>query len=165
MKLIALTLLAAVAVVNAQDDIKTSADRGKTIYMTSCGTCHMPTGLGVPPAFPPLAKTEYVTENTRRLVAIVIKGIIGPLTVDGKVYNSVMLPAELTFPALKDDKNVADVLNYVRTSFGNAATEAITPEFVAEVRKEFAARTTQWTEAELKAFPAKGAAPAAPEAK
>jgi hypothetical protein len=62
---------------------------------------------------------------------------------------------ELAFPVLKDDKNLSDVLNYVRTNFGNAATEAITPEFVAEVRKEFADRTTQWTEAELKAFPAK----------
>lgn len=166
MKIIALILLAAVTAVNAQDDIKTSADRGKTVYMQTCMACHQMTGLGVPGAFPPLAKVEYVTGDARRLVAIVLKGISGPLTVDGKVYMTGMVQPDTTFPQLKDDKNVADVLNYVRTSFGNTATEVITPEFVAEVRKEFAARTTQWTEAELKAFPPKaGAAPAAPEAK
>jgi hypothetical protein len=77
------------------------------------------------------------------------------MTIDGKIYATGMPQPDLTFPQLKDDKNVADVLNYVRTSFGNVATDPITPAFVAEVRKEFAGRTTQWTEAELKNFPPK----------
>ena len=139
----------------AQDDIKASADRGKTLYLQTCMACHQITGQGIPGAFPPLVKTEYVSENMRRLVAITIKGISGALTVDGKIYATGMPQPDLTFPVLKDDKNLADVLNYVRTNFGNTATEAITPAYVAEVRKEFAARTTQWTEAELKNFPAK----------
>jgi len=156
--IIALALTATAAF--AQEDIKVSADRGKAVYMQTCMACHQLTGMGVPGAFPPLPKTDYVTGDTRRLVAIVLKGITGPMTVDGKIYATGMPQPELTFPILKEDKNVADVLNYVRTSFGNEAKEPITPEFVAEVRKEFAARTTQWTEAELKAFPAKGTAPA-----
>ena len=139
----------------AQGDIKASADRGKILYLQTCMACHQLTGQGIPGAFPPLAKTEYVTGDTRRLVAITLKGISGAMTVEGKVYATGMPQPDLTFPQLKDDKNVADVLNYVRTNFGNAATEAITPEYVAEVRKEFAARTIQWTEAELKSFPAK----------
>jgi mono/diheme cytochrome c family protein len=150
--------LTATTTVFAQEDIKASADRGKTVYLQTCMACHQLTGLGVPGAFPPLAKTEYVTGDTRRLVAIVLKGISGVMTVDGKIYATGMPQPELTFPQLKDDKNIADVLNYVRTSFGNEAKDAVTTEFVAEVRKEFAGRTTQWTEAELKAFPAKGAA-------
>jgi mono/diheme cytochrome c family protein len=150
-------LLLAIFVLPAlgQDDIKASADRGKMVYMQTCMACHQLTGLGIPGAFPPLAKTEWVTGDTRRLTAIVLKGISGVMTVDGKIYATGMPQPDTTFPQLKDDKNVADVLNYVRTSFGNAATEAITPAFVAEVRKEFADRTTQWTEAELKNFPAK----------
>lgn len=148
-------LLALTTSAFAQDDIKVSADRGKMIYMQSCMACHQLTGLGVPGAFPPLAKTEYTTGDARRVVAIVLKGIIGAMTVDGKVYATGMPQPDMTFPILKEDKNVADVLNYVRTSFGNEVKEAITPEFVAEVRKEFAERKTQWTEAELKAFPAK----------
>jgi mono/diheme cytochrome c family protein len=156
--IIALALTATAAF--AQEDIKVSADRGKAVYMQTCMACHQLTGMGVPGAFPPLSKVDYVTGDTRRLVAIVLKGITGPMTVDGKIYATGMPQPELTFPILKEDKNVADVLNYVRTSFGNEAKDPITPEFVAEVRKEFASRTTQWTEAELKAFPAKGAAPA-----
>lgn len=156
MKRIALLLALSATIARAEEfDIKASADRGKAVYMQTCFACHQMTGLGVPGAFPPLAKTEYVTTDNRRLTAILLKGISGALTVDGKVYATGMPQPELTFPILKDDKNVADVLNYVRTSFGNEAKDAITPEFVAEVRKEFAARTTQWTEAELKAFPAK----------
>jgi mono/diheme cytochrome c family protein len=160
MKHIILALAISTAAAVAQEDIKVTADRGKVIYMQTCMACHQLTGLGVPGAFPPLAKVDYVTGDTRRLVAIVLKGISGVMTVDGKIYATGMPQPELTFPILKEDKNVADVLNYVRTSFGNEAKEAITTEFVAEVRKEFAARTTQWTEAELKAFPAKGAGPA-----
>ena len=150
-------LLLAIFVLPAlgQDDIKVSADRGKMVYMQTCMACHQITGLGIPGAFPPLSKTEYVTGDTRRLVAIVIKGIAGIMTVDGKIYATGMPQPDTTFPQLKDDKNVADVLNYVRTNFGNAAAEPITPAYVAEVRKEFADRTTQWTEAELKNFPAK----------
>ena len=156
--ILALALFATSAI--AQEDIKITADRGKLVYMQTCMVCHQLTGLGIPGAFPPLAKTEYVTTDNRRLVAILLKGIVGVMTVDGKIYATGMPQPELTFPILKEDKNIADVLNYVRTSFGNETKEAITPEFVAEVRKEFAGRTTQWTEAELKAFPAKGAAPA-----
>jgi mono/diheme cytochrome c family protein len=150
-------LLLAIFVLPAfgQEDIKASADRGKMVYMQTCMACHQLTGLGIPGAFPPLAKTEWVTGDTRRLTAIVLKGISGVMTVDGKIYATGMPQPDTTFPQLKDDKNVADVLNYVRTNFGNAATEAITPAFVADVRKEFADRTTQWTEAELKNFPAK----------
>jgi hypothetical protein len=84
-----------------------------------------------------------------------LKWIIGAITIEGKIYATGMPQPDLKLPQLKDDKNLADVLNYVRTSFGNAITEPITPEFVAEVRKEFADRTTQWTEAELKNFPPK----------
>jgi len=139
----------------AQDDIKASADHGKMVYMQTCMACHQLTGQGIPGAFPPLVKTEYVSGDLRRLVAITLKGIAGVITIDGKLYATGMPQPDLTFPQLKDDKNLADVLNYVRTNFGNTATEAVTPAFVAEVRKEFADRTTQWTEAELKNFPAK----------
>jgi nitrite reductase (NO-forming) len=87
------------------------------------------------------------------LVAITLKGISGVLTVEGKVYATGMPQPDLTFPQLKDDKNIADVLNYVRNNFGNKNDAPITPEFVAQVRKEFAGRTTQWTEPELLKFP------------
>jgi hypothetical protein len=54
---------------------------------------------------------------------------------------------------MKDDKNVADILNYIRNSWGNKAESVITPEFVSKVRDEFKSKADQWTEADLLNFP------------
>jgi mono/diheme cytochrome c family protein len=134
-------------------DLVASIANGQKIYATSCGTCHQPTGAGIPGAFPALIGTEWVLQNPRRLTAIVLKGITGPMTVNGQVYATGMPNPETMFPAMKDDKNVADVLNYVRNTWGNRAEPVITPEFVGKVRDEFKAKTDQWTEADLKNFP------------
>ncbi len=134
-------------------DIAASTATGKGIYMATCFACHQATGMGVPGAFPPLVGSPFVHEDDRRVVAIVLKGIVGAITVDGKVYATGMPNPMLTFPQLKDDKNVADVLNFVRNNFGNKNGRAITPDFVSKVRAEFAARDAQWTEAELLKFP------------
>lgn len=136
-------------------DLKASITRGQPIYMQTCIACHQPTGMGLPGAFPPLGKSEYVTGDPRRMIAIMLKGLQGPITVNGVLYSNVMLALDMQFPILKDDAKVADVANYVRNSFGNTSTEAVTPEFVTAVRAEFASRPTPWTEADLKNFPAK----------
>ena len=134
-------------------DLKASVDRGKAVYMMTCVACHQPTGLGVPPAFPPLAGTEYTTGDARRMVAMIIKGINPPLKVKDVTYPTPMPPPEVQFPILKDDGKLADVVNFVRNSFGNKDEKGVTPDFVTAVRKEFAARPAPWTEAELQKFP------------
>lgn len=131
---------------------------GKKNYMAICVACHQPTGLGLPGVFPTLAKTEYVNGDPKRFAAMILKGVAGPITVDGKVYNNAMPGQE----AILSDMKIASILTYVRASFGNTSP-AVAPEVVAEARKEHAARTAPWTEAELKAFG--GAAPAAEPAK
>jgi mono/diheme cytochrome c family protein len=128
-----------------------SMNRGKMVYMQTCMACHQLTGLGVPGAFPPLAGTEWVTGDSRRLVAITLKGIQGAMTIQGKVYATGMPSPVTAFPQLKDDKNLADVLNYARNSFGNKA-DVITPEFVGKVRAELAADAAPFTEETLKNF-------------
>jgi mono/diheme cytochrome c family protein len=134
-------------------DLAASIERGKPIYMQTCLACHQPTGMGIPGAFPPLAQTDYTSGDARRMVAMLLKGVQGPLKVNNVTYNNIMLPLDAQFPILKDDSKVADVVNYVRNSFGNKDPKGVTPELVTAVRKEFAARTTPWTEAELLAFP------------
>jgi mono/diheme cytochrome c family protein len=131
-------------------DLKASIEAGKPLYMQTCIACHQVTGMGLPPAFPPLGGSEYVTGSPRRMVALMLKGIQGPLTVKGVQYNNIMLPLEAQFPIYKDDAKVADVANYVRNSFGNTATEAVTPEMVKEVREKWASRTTPFSEADVK---------------
>jgi hypothetical protein len=84
------------------------------------------------------------------MVASMLKGISGPLTVNGVTYNNVMIALDTQFPIYKDDGKVADVSNFVRNSFGNSSEIPVTPELVAEVRKMTAEKTTPYTEAELK---------------
>ena len=135
-------------------DLVASIDKGKAVYAQSCLACHQPTGAGIPGAFPPLIATDYVNGDARRLAAIVLKGIAGPIKVNGAIFATGMPNPALTFPVLNDDKNVADVLNYVRNSWGNKAEPVITPEFVTKIRAEFKDKADQWTEADLLNFPA-----------
>jgi mono/diheme cytochrome c family protein len=163
-------VLAAPFVAQAEDfDVKASITRGQPLYMQTCIACHQPTGMGLPGAFPPLAGSEYVTGSPRRTVAMMLKGLQGPLTVKGVTYSNIMLALDMQFPILKDDAKVADVANYARNSFGNTAAEAVTPALVTEVRAKWASRTTPFTEAEIKDWkddaapaPANATAAAAP---
>ena len=152
---LALSLCATVASF-AQDDIKTSAERGKAIFMQTCMACHQPTGLGIPGAFPPFDGSEYVQGDTKRLVALVIKGYMGPITVKGVNFNNILIAVDTQFPILKENAKLADVLNYIRTAWSNKADTAITPDFIQKIRDEFKDRTTPWNAEDLaKAFPAK----------
>ena len=159
MKKLVLTLsfaLATTVASFAQDDIKASAERGKAIYMVTCMACHQPNGLGIPGAFPPFDGSEYVIGDTRRLVALVIKGYMGPITVKGVNYNNILIAVDTQFPVLKENAKLADVLNYIRTAWSNKADAAITPDFIQKIREEYKDRTTPWNAADLeKAFPAK----------
>lgn len=149
------TLLAqeAAAPAGAAFDLKASIERGKGVYMQTCLACHQITGMGLPGAFPPLADTDYTTGDVRRMVAMLLNGVNPPLKVKDVTYIAPMPALPTVYPILKEDKAVADVVNYVRNSFGNKDEKGITPEFVGKVRAEFASRTTPWTEAELLKFP------------
>jgi mono/diheme cytochrome c family protein len=122
-------------------------EAGKAQYLGLCGACHQPTGLGLPPVFPPLVNSEYLSGSTERLIAIVLKGVIGPITVDGKPYNNMMPPQG----AVLTDSKISQITSYARDAFGGKASP-ITPEEVAAVRKKYEDRQASWTEAELKAF-------------
>ena len=122
---------------------------GKTTYMMTCIACHQITGAGLFPVFPPLTKSPYINGSAERLIAIILKGNIGPFTVDGKPYNNIMTPQEV-LPFMTDDK-IAAVATYVRANFGNTSGP-ITVEQVAAARKKFADRKTSWTQAELDAW-------------
>ena len=159
MKKLSLTLaisICATVASFAQDDIKASAERGKAIFMQTCMACHQPTGMGIPGAFPPFDGSEYVQGDTKRLVALVIKGYTGPITVKGVNFNNILIAVDTQFPVLKENAKLADVLNYIRTAWSNKADAAITPDFIQKIRDEFKDRTTPWNAEDLaKAFPAK----------
>lgn len=120
---------------------------GQRFFTQTCVSCHQATGLGQAGAYPPLAGSEYVTGDEKRLAAIVLHGVQGPITVAGQQFNSQMQAWGTTL----NDKKIAAILTYVRQAWGNKAGP-VSAETVAEVRKATASKTTAWTEAELKAF-------------
>lgn len=117
---------------------------GAEVFAT-CTACHQATGLGLPNAFPPLAASEWVVGRAEVPIAIVLHGMQGEITVKGKKYNQIMMPWGTTF----SDQEVANVVTYVRSQWGNKAP-AVTAAQVAAVRTATKARKTQWTVAELK---------------
>jgi mono/diheme cytochrome c family protein len=128
------------AFVKASDE---QMKRGAAVYARTCIACHQPTGLGLPPVFPPLANAPIVAGNPELPVKFILQGLMGPITVNGMTYNSMMPPV-----AGVSDADIADVLTYVRQSFGNKAN-AVTADQVKAIRAATAGRTTMWTTAEL----------------
>jgi len=109
--------------------LKESIKRGKEAYTMYCQNCHMEDGLGMPETNPPLAKADYLKKPAKALIGIVLKGQTDEVVVNGKKYNAIM-PAQ---DYLTDDQ-IADVLNYVRNSWGNKIPGAITPVMVKGLR-------------------------------
>ena len=113
----------------AQATASATESAGEQKYLTNCAICHQANGKGLPGAFPPLAGSDYFADDRMRAVEATIKGLSGPITVNGVEYNVVM-------PAMShlNDEDLAAILTYVLTSWGNSAG-AITAEDVARVRE------------------------------
>jgi nitrite reductase (NO-forming)/hydroxylamine reductase len=102
---------------------------GEGLYKQFCLSCHQPDGNGVRGMYPPLAGNPTITGPADSVITIVLKGLQGPIEVNGREYNQVM-PAQdyLT------DKQIADILTFIRSSWGNKAGP-VKQEQVAKIRK------------------------------
>jgi mono/diheme cytochrome c family protein len=102
---------------------------GRAAYLANCSACHQREGGGLKGAFPPLAGADWLREQpTERSIAVVLRGLSGPLTVNGVSYNSMMPPM-----AHLSDRDVAAILTYVYASWGNDG-RVVTADMVATVR-------------------------------
>lgn len=117
---------------------------GAEIYMTRCMSCHQMNGRGVPGVFPPLNGTEWVNGDKGLLIRIILHGLTGEITVGDETYSGAMPP----WKSFLDDEQMAALLTYVRSSWGNDASE-VTSDEVASVRAATEERRDPWTEAEL----------------
>jgi len=106
-----------------------SIERGKEVYASYCQNCHMEDGMGTPDVFPPVAKADYVKRPAKELIKIILEGQSGEIVVNKKTYNG-MMPAQ----SYLTDEEIADVLNYVRNSWGNKVPGTITPAQVKALR-------------------------------
>ncbi len=121
-----------------------SVDDGEDIYMTRCMSCHMAAGEGVPGVFPPLAESEYVSGDKGRLIRMIMHGLSGEIVVNDVTYSGMMPP----WGGFLNDKQIADVLTFIRSNFDNDA-DAVTEGEVARVRAKVGDRSDTWTIEEL----------------
>ncbi len=137
--ILAAALLGAFSLAASADDVvnervpKQGLDVGKAAYLANCAACHQPDGKGLPGAFPPLAKSDWLKgKPAGDVIASVLKGISGEMTVNGVTYNNVM-------PAMShlSDADVASILTYVFASWDNEGGE-VTAAQVAEQRTALA---------------------------
>ena len=90
---------------------------GKGIYIKYCMTCHQSDGGGVPQMYPPVQKSNLVNGDKNKLIKILINGVSGEIDVNGEVYDQTMPKFDYL-----TNKQIADILTYLRENFGNKAT-------------------------------------------
>jgi nitrite reductase (NO-forming) len=116
----------------APPPVLTRAERitdGRRVFQQNCAACHQSEGQGLAGAFPPLAKSDFLNADRQRAIGILLHGLAGSVTVNGTNFNSVM-------PALRlEDSDIASVLTYVYSQWGNAGHD-VTPADVTTVRRK-----------------------------
>lgn len=133
------------------EDLAKLYPKGAELFISTCQTCHGKDGNGVKSLGPPLNKSEWVTGNKQQLIAIVLFGLTGPITVNGHVYQAPEIfgdmPAIGYDESLKDE-DIAELLSYIRNNWENTAS-SIRLEEIRAVRQQFKGRQNAFTQAEL----------------
>jgi mono/diheme cytochrome c family protein len=120
--------------IKSPDSVADNLNKGKevtaaSIYNAYCRSCHQRDGMGDGNRFPPLAQSEWVTGDKERLINVLLNGLKGSVTINGKAYNNTM-PSH----SFLSDKDLAQVLTYIRQNFNNKAS-VVWPEEVEYIRK------------------------------
>lgn len=104
--------------------LKQSIAQGQIVYQKYCLTCHQVDGSGVPNLNPPLTQTKWVLGSKAVLIQQVLNGSKGKVEIEGETFHNTMPPLGQTLT----DGQVADVLTYIRNSFGNKASRVMPAE-------------------------------------
>lgn len=128
--------MAAIAAVKLAPAEQERYDKGKVQFAALCAACHQPEGQGLVGLAPPLVNSRWVNDDERVVARIVL---------NGKANDTLVMP---TLRAVLDDEAIANVLTYVRNSWGHAAG-AVSPKAVADARAASAKREEPWTDEDL----------------
>ncbi len=126
--------------------------RGNMIFKTVCQTCHGADGEGIQSLAPPLNQSQWVNGDKNKLIAIVLFGLTGPVTVNGKLYKAPEISGDMPGIGSNDefsDGDIAQVISFIRNAWSNRA-EKVTEKDVQKVRQLYKGRQKSFTTEELK---------------
>ena len=103
---------------------------GEKLYQLHCRACHQQNGQGDGIRFPSIAGSDWVNGNKDTLIAVLLKGLEGPIKINGQPFNGVM-PKFSQLP----DRDIASILTYVRRNFSNQSSDTISKIDVTIVRQ------------------------------
>ncbi len=109
--------------------------KGDMVFAGVCQACHQADGKGVEGKYPPLAGSEWLTQDAFTPARIVLFGLEGEIRVKGNGFNNKM-------PEFQDklsNEEIAAALSFARSSFGNKGA-AVVPAQVDSVRKMYGSR-------------------------
>jgi len=117
---------------NLPPPAKNKAERvklGEAVFANNCQACHQGNGEGIPDAFPPLAKSDFLNADKVRAIKTVTGGLDGKVVVNGRAFNGVMPAWELP------DEDIANVMTYIYSKWGNSGVEVQPAEVQANRAK------------------------------
>lgn len=131
---VALLALVALTACQPESDEGQSLAPGQEPYLRYCAACHGNQGQGRPPAFPPLAGSEWIELPGEGLAAIVLLGLRGEIEVAGESYRGFMPPLRHI-----DDAELAAIINFMTAQWAQAGAELSATD-VASLRERLAGR-------------------------
>lgn len=112
-------------------------EAGSLLYGAHCMTCHGADGEGPYGQGPPLAPSDWVNASPKMLAALVLNGVEGPITVNGKLYETPEIQAAM--PGFKtapiSDQDIADILTFIRSKEFKNHSDPVDPAVVTEMRE------------------------------
>jgi mono/diheme cytochrome c family protein len=110
-------------------DLQESIKRGEQVYSVNCSSCHMENGAGLTGTFPPLAQSDYLMADSKRAIRQIKNGVDDEMMVNGITYYGFMPAQPLS------NEQVADVMNYIRNSWGNKGEMLSVEDVIAALKQ------------------------------
>ncbi|HJS00425.1 MAG TPA: cytochrome c [Flavobacterium sp.] len=117
-----------ISISDPQTPLQKSIAQGKEVYTDFCIQCHMANGKGNGTTFPPLDGSDWLKKKRTASIHAVKYGQKGEIIVNQKKYNSIMPSMGLS------DEEIADVMNYIMSSWTNKTNKMVTIKEVASIK-------------------------------
>ena len=105
-------------------------DEGKAVFLKYCMSCHQKDGTGVPGMFPPVQKSDWVKGDKKKIISVILNGLEGEINVNSEIFSQVMPKQDYL-----SNKQIAQVLSYLRLNLGNKS-DSVTVKEVITIRKK-----------------------------